>query len=190
MKPQLARLRLNDDHRHDDHHHLPGALCPSLTLIGILISLALVVSGCVPYAAVLSPTSPSPDPAATVTPRQHSVSILAANFDPPLDGRVPSIDEEALLVWLRNEGLSSEDNVAVTARLLDPASGGLGELYSDTIHAGALRPGEIRPVRFVTANSVPVVLERYQLVVEVHPSPNQEFAGDSRTYDIVVNRGN
>jgi hypothetical protein len=118
------------------------------------------------------------------------VSILAANFDPPLDGRVPSIGEEALLVWLRNEGLSSEDNVAVTARLLDPASGGPGELYSDTIHAGALRPGEIRPVRFATANSVPVVLERYQLVVEVHPDPNQEFAGDSRTYDIVVNRGN
>jgi hypothetical protein len=162
----------------------------ALKVLAALLSLALVVSGCAPYVAVLRPGAPSPAPAATVAPRQHALSILTVDFDPPLDGRTPGIGGVALLVSVRNEGLSEEADVAVTARLLDPASSGnSGELYSDTVNAGALRPGEIRIVRFSPVNGVPAVLGQYQLVVAIRPAANQAYPGDSRTYDILLRRG-
>jgi hypothetical protein len=176
MHPQLAHSPLNRR----------GALSAVLALF----SLALVVSGCAPYVAILRPADPSGVLAATVTPRQHAVSILAVDFDPPLDGRTPSTGEVTVLVSVRNEGLSDEPGVAVAAHLLDPASpGGGAELYSDSVNAGSLRTGEMRVVRFSLANGVPAVLGRYQLVIEAQPGAGQAHGGDSRTYDIVMSRG-
>ena len=171
FNPHLSRLR---------------ALSPLLALL----ILALVVSGCAPYIAIPRSADAILAPAATVEPRQHALSILAVDFDPPLDGRSLSMGEVALLVSVRNEGLSEEHDVAITARLLDPASpGGQSEIYSDTVYAGVLRPGELRVVRFTPAGGVPAMLGQYQLTVELQPAPDRVYAGDSRTYDIVMRIG-
>ena len=123
FNPHLSRLR---------------ALSPLLALL----ILALVVSGCAPYIAIPRSADAILAPAATVEPRQHALSILAVDFDPPLDGRSLSMGDAALLVSVRNEGLSDEHDVAITARLLDPASpGGQSEIYSDTVYAGVAPPG-------------------------------------------------
>jgi hypothetical protein len=162
----------------------------ALSCVLALLTLALVVSGCAPYVATLRSGAPIVAPAATLAPRQHALSILAVDFDPPLDGLTRSIGGVALLVSVRNEGLSAENDVAVTARLLDPASpGGQNELYSDTVFAGLLHSGEMRVVRFSPVSGVPAVLGQYRLAVEIQPAPDHVYAGDSRSYDILMRRG-
>ena len=170
----------------DPHLGRRGALSPVLALL----TLALLVSGCAPYVAILRPAVPGEAPAATLAPRRNALSILAVDFDPPLDGRTLSIGGVALLVSVRNEGLSDENDVAVTARLLDLASpGGQSELFSDTVFAGSLRSGEMRVVRFSPVSGVPALLDQYQLTVEIQPAPDHVYAGDSRSYDIMMSRG-
>ncbi len=155
-----------------------------------LLALALLLAGCVPYVAIPRLAAPVGVPPSTVEPRQHALSILSVDFDPPLDGRVPGMGGVMLLVSVRNEGLSDEEGVAVTARLLDPTlPDGQNELYRDTVVAGSLRPGELRVVRFAPVSGVPAVLGQYQLAVEIAPGPNHLYAGDTRSYDIVMRQG-
>ena len=71
----------------------------------------------------------------TAVPQAHAVAIIGVDFDPALDySQILSNGGVTLLVAVENQGLATETNVELKARLLDTADGaGPRELLNDTV---------------------------------------------------------
>ena len=154
--------------------------------LGLMLALALtVLPGCTSDIEVLQPAGPAG--AATVVPQEHDLALVAVEFDPPLSSAQVLADGVTLLVAVENRGLTDEQNVGVTARLCEQASGGgQVELLAETITLDMLRPGEIRAVRFTQVSQLPLRAD-YGLVLELMPVPGESYLADNaRTYDIRV----
>jgi hypothetical protein len=158
-------------------------------LTGLVLGLlALGLAACQPSIEVVQPNDAmSPLPAATVAPSEHAISVVGVDFDPPLDAERLLDSGVTLLVAIENQGLRSESDVEVTARLLDPTgTSDIQELLNETVLLDTVSAGEVRVVRFSPVTELPV-RSLYKLVVDVSPVEGEEELGDNnRTYDITV----
>lgn len=154
-------------------------------LTGLLL---LFTAGCQPSIEVVQPQSPLPQPIATVAPAAHAIALIGVDFDPPLEQfRITASASLTLLVAVENRGLLAEPQVAVTARLWDPAVADAPVMLLDeTVLAREVASGEVRIVRFSEVQRLPV-RNRYVLEVAVTSAAGDAFMEDNvRRYDIVV----
>ena len=102
-------------------------------------------------------------------PAPHNLSLLAVDFDPPLD-EVELIAGQGviLLAAIQNNGEEAERNVPVVARLydVDPIRSRVSPLVESIAYVGHVEPGQITIVRFECITSLPP-RPRYYLTVEV-----------------------
>jgi hypothetical protein len=146
------------------------------------------VTACLPGVQVVRPEGAiSPLPLPTVMPMLHNVAVVGVDFDPPLSADVELHNGVTLLIAVANQGLSTEQVVNVTARLLDPlAEGGGEDLQQETVILRNLAPDEVRIVRLAAVNALPP-RSRYQLVVQIAPLNDEGELGDNiQTYDVLV----
>lgn len=159
--------------------------------LAVLVLFMLVASACQPRVELVRPVSGLPAvPAATVTPAPHNVAIVGVDFDPPLTAELLPDSGITLLVAVENKGLNVEPQVAVSARLLDPAGEqSYGDLLRETVVEQALEPGDVRIVRFTEVTDLPP-RSRYQLIVELAPVDGEADLEDNlRTYDVLLGSG-
>jgi hypothetical protein len=160
----------------------------SLTLI--VISATLL--GCQSSIEVVTPAVSPVLPAVTAVPQAHAVAIIGVDFDPALNySQIISNGGVTLLVAVENQGMATETNVVLKARLLDTAEeANMSELLNETELIRSLAPGEVRVVRFNQVTDLPV-RERYKLVTELSPVRGErELSDNSRSFDILVHDGN
>ena len=158
----------------------------------ILIAISAALLGCQSSIEVVTPAVTPVLPAATAVPQAHGVAIIGVDFDPALDySQIISNGGVTLLVAVENQGLATETNVELNARLLDTADeAGPRELLNDTVLIRSLAPREVRVVRFNQVTDLPL-RERYKLVAELSPvQGEQELSDNVRSFDIVVHDGN
>ena len=102
-------------------------------------------------------------------PALHNLSLLAVDFDPPLDElELVAGQGVILLAAIQNNGEEAEQNVPVIARLydVDPSRSRVPPLIESTAYVGHVEPGQITIVRFERITSLPS-RPRYYLTVEV-----------------------
>ena len=161
-------------------------------LVACVAIVALSASGCTLSVEVLQRAEPTPRAVATVAPAKHAIAILAIDFDPPL-GDVEALAEGGvtLLVAVENQGLSAEQNLVVTARLVDVSALGVQrDLLSESVTVPLIEPGELKVVRFEQVSGLPL-RDSYALLIEVPPVPGEAVSTDNvRRYDIIVHAGN
>jgi hypothetical protein len=160
-------------------------------LVACVAIVALSASGCTLSVEVLQRAEPTPRPVATVAPAGHALSILAIDFDPPLgDVEVLAEGGVTLLVAVENQGLSAEQDVVVTARLVDASAEGVQrELLSETVTVPLIESGELKIVRFEQVSGVPL-RDSYVLLIEAPPVPGEAVSADNvRRYDVIVHAG-
>ncbi len=158
----------------------------------ILIVLSTALLGCQSSIEVVTPAVTPVLPAVTAVPQAHDVAIIGVDFDPALNyNQIISNGGVTLLVAVENQGLATETNVELKARLLDTADeASPRELLNDTVMIRSLLPHEVRVVRFNQVTDLPV-RERYKLVAELSPVPGERGLSDnSRSFDILVHEGN
>ena len=158
----------------------------------ILIVISATLLGCQSSIEVVAPAVTPVLPVVTAVPQAHAIAIIGVDFDPALDySQILSNGGVTLLVAVENQGLATETNVELTARLLDTADeADSRELLNDTVLIRSLAPREVRVVRFNQVTDLPV-RERYKLVAELSPVPGeQELTDNARSFDIVVHDGN
>ena len=158
----------------------------------ILIVLSVALLGCQSSIEVVTPAVTPVLPAVTAVPQAHDVAIIGVDFDPALNyNQIISNGGVTLLVAVENQGLATETNVELKARLLDTADeASPRELLNDTVMIRSLLPHEVRVVRFNQVTDLPV-RERYKLVAELSPVPGERGLSDnSRSFDILVHEGN
>lgn len=162
-------------------------LADRVVLVVISLSVLLVSVACQPLITV-QPASPAAVHLPTVVPEGRGISIIGVDFDPPLDyAQIAHSGGVTLLVAIKNEGLSTESDVRLTARLLD-AAGSIApaELLNETITVKLLAPGEVEIVRFTTVTEL-AVSPQYKLVVQLDPVAGEiDLEDNLRSYDIVV----
>ena len=136
----------------------------------ILIVISATLLGCQSSIEVVTPAVTPVFPVVTAVPQAHAVAIIGVDFDPALDySQILSNGGVTLLVAVENQGLATETNVELKARLLDTADeAGPRELLNDTVLIRSLAPREVRVVRFNQVTDLPV-RERYKLVAELSP---------------------
>lgn len=133
-------------------------------LLGVTVTILLV--GCqanvhVDRDALALPSAAQPAP--------HNLSLLAVDFDPPLDElELVAGQGVILLAAIQNNGEEAEQNVPVVARLydVDPIRSRVSPLVESTAYVGHVEPGQITIVRFERITSLPM-RPRYYLTVEV-----------------------
>jgi hypothetical protein len=155
----------------------------ALAWLGLLVGVAIVLSGC------LSDIAPEqPPPVATVEPAEHQLRIIAVDFDPPLDyTQLVSNDGVTLMVAVENQGQGDETGVRVSARLLNPnvVSQAVG-ILDETVVLTEVPAGQVRVARFSHATGFPL-LARYRLEVAVEPVFGELQREDNfRVYEIIV----
>jgi len=158
----------------------------------ILIALSTALLGCQSSIEVVTPAVTPVLPAVTAVPQAHDVAIIGVDFDPALNyNQIISNGGVTLLVAVENQGLATETNVELKARLLDTADeASPRELLNDTVMIRSLLPHEVRVVRFNQVTDLPL-RERYKLVAELSPVPGERGLSDnSRSFDILVHEGN
>jgi hypothetical protein len=158
----------------------------------ILIVISATLLGCQSSIEVVTPAITPVLPVVTAVPQAHAVAIIGVDFDPALDSsQILSNGGVTLLVAVENQGLATETNVELRARLFDTADeGGPRELLNGTMMIRSLAPREVRVVRFDQVTNLPV-RERYKLVAELSPVRGErELSDNVRSFDIVVHDGN
>lgn len=133
-------------------------------LLGVTVTILLV--GCQANVHVDRDALALP-PAAQPAP--HNLSLLAVDFDPPLDElELVAGQGVILLAAIQNNGEEAEQNVPVIARLydVDPSRSRVLPLIESTAYVGHVEPGQIMIVRFERITSLPS-RPRYYLTVEV-----------------------
>lgn len=158
----------------------------------ILIIISATLLGCQSSIEVVTPAVTPIIPAVTVVPQAHAVAIIGVDFDPALDyDQILSNGGVTLLVAVENQGLASETNVELKARLLDTANqASPQELLNETRIIRSLAPHEVRVVRFNQVTDLPV-RERYTIVTELAPVKGElELSDNTRSFDILVHNGN
>ena len=169
-----------------------GRLWRSVLTGLILIVVAATLLGCQSAIEVVTPAVTPVLPAVTAVPQAHAVAIVGVDFDPALDySQIISNGGVTLLVAVENQGLATESNVALKARLLDTAdAANPRELLNETVIIRSLLPHEVRVVRFNQVTDLPV-RERYKLVAELSPVRGErELSDNARSFDILVHGGN
>lgn len=158
----------------------------------ILIVISATLLGCQSAIEVVTPAVTPVLAVVTAVPQAHAVAILDVDFEPALDySQIVSNGGVTLLVAVENQGLATETNVALKARLLDTADEtNPRELLNETVLIRSLSPHEVRVVRFSQVTDLPI-RERYELVTELSPVPGERELGDNaRSFDILVHGGN
>jgi hypothetical protein len=90
-----------------------------------------------------------------------------------------------LLVAIQNRGLSTETNVRVAARLMDP-SDRYRELVGEVVTLPVLTPGAVRVARFTQVSALPR-RTTYRLLIQVEPAAGEADTADNAAgFDIVV----
>ena len=176
---------------------IPGSFAVGLAMRRVLTGLILIVFfaallGCQSSIEVVTPADTSVPPAVTAVPQAHDIAIIGVDFDPALDySQIISNGGVTLLVAVENQGLATETNIELKARLLDTADeANPRELLNDTVMIRSLLPHEVRVVRFNQVTDLPV-RERYKLVAELSPVPGERGLSDnSRSFDILVHEAN
>lgn len=133
-------------------------------LLGVTVTILLV--GCQANVHV-DRDAPAWPPAAQPAP--HNLSLLAVDFDPPLDEvELVAGQGVTLLAAIQNNGEEAERNVPVVARLydVDPMRSRVSPLIESTAYVGHVEPGQITIVCFERITSLPL-RPRYYLTVEV-----------------------
>lgn len=160
---------------------------PGLALF--LISLAVL--GCQSSIEVVTPAVTPVLPVVTIVPAPYDLAIIDVDFDPSLDySQIVSDGGVTLLIAVENQGLASESNVEVTARLLETVAGEQPrELLNETAVIRSLAPREVRVVRFNQVTDLPL-RERYELSVELVPVQGErDLRDNARIFDILVHGG-
>ena len=158
----------------------------------ILIVISATLLGCQSAIEVVTPAVTPVLPAVTAVPQAHAVAIIDVDFEPALDySQIVSNGGVTLLVAVENQGLATETNVALKARLLDTADEtNPRDLLNETVLIRSLSPHEVRVVRFGQVTDLPL-RERYKLVAELSPVPGErELSDNARSFDILVHDGN
>jgi len=156
----------------------------------VLLLSVTVLSGCVNVQVVdRSVSAPNSVLGAKQNfAEEHDLSVLAVDFDPPLNyeeimackSRGEGI---TLLVAIENTGVSSEQNVLVQASLSELSSGTIYVEKRGTIET--IAPGEIKIVH-LRDTDIPFSFE-YSLAVSVVPVEGETRLEDNfKTYDLLI----
>jgi len=160
-------------------------------IIGILLSILVLLSGCVEV-QVVEP-APSDTPGLSVSPLSaeegdHDLAVMAAVLDPPLEYEQLILRRQSvtLLVAIENKGASTERNVTVHANLTSPRDAKLSLSQEATI--ASIAPGEIQIVRFARLQEIPYYTA-YRLEVSVDAVAGELDLGDNgKVYDVRISR--
>jgi len=155
-------------------------------LVLVAISLVLSLTGCIKVEVIDHQTEANIGSAISpITPDKHDLSILAVDFDPPLDDYEQLVDNPdgiTLLIAVENTGLSTEENALIEARLFTDE--GETVVVEREARIASIAPGETRVVRF-TNIPCPPYRPVYQLsVMSVAVAGETNLANNSRFYDL------
>jgi hypothetical protein len=170
---------------------------PSWWVLGFACLSLLVVAGCSGAIEVTDASDRAtvqegslvlPATKQTLALPERDLSIVAVDFDPPLEQqKIMRRGSLALLVAVENGGARLESEVRVRARLLAGADAAAGTvLLEDERVVKVIAPGEIAIVRFESLERIPLH-PRYRLEVGISPVPGEAALTDNeRSLDIVV----
>jgi hypothetical protein len=151
----------------------------------------LLLAGCSAHIEVQPAAAHSASPVATLLHGEHAIAILGVDYDPPQPAggwTLTSLDQGVtLFVAVANQGTVEEQDIAVTAYLLDPVDSDPGHaLAVETQVIKSLPAGQIAQVHFATASDI-AARSRYLLRVAARPVRGEaDISDNARTYEIVV----
>lgn len=156
-----------------------------LTLTAVIVVLSL--TGCIKVEVIDHQEETDIDTATSspITPDDHDLTILAVDFDPPLDDYEQLInnpDGMTLLIAVENTGLSTEADVLIEVQL--SADEGETIIVERSAEIASIAPGETQVIRFTQISSLPY-RPAYQLSVQTVAVPGEtNLANNSRVYDL------
>jgi hypothetical protein len=161
-------------------------------LLSVVLAVVIVwTSGCRSDVKITQqpPPNQTAQAASARRPADHDLSLLAIDFDPPLDQlELMAGRGVILLAAVQNNGQSVERDIPVTARLFDAEKPGRRPilLLESTAYLDEIAPGEIAIVRFDRLTSLPV-RARYDLQVEMGSVAGEtELMDNTQTFEVVV----
>ena len=160
-------------------------------IIGILLSILVLLSGCVEVQVVEPAPSDTPDLIVSPLPSgegDHDLAVMAAVLDPPLQYQQLILRRQSvtLLVAIENRGASTERNVTVRASLTSPRDPKLN--LSQEANVVSIAPGEIQIVRFARLQEIPYTTA-YRLEVSVDPVAGElDLSDNGKVYDVRLSR--
>ncbi len=160
-----------------------------LLAIALLTAVALLSAGCVQVSEIDS--DPTPDHRAAealanlVMGEEHDLSILAVEFDPPLNSlkSLPRDGKVTLRVAVENRGYRKESAIKVTAKVADDEA---QDLVQQEQKIESLAPGAIEIVQF--SSLIPSPQEsHYRLEITVAGVTGEKLlTNNSKSYNIRV----
>ncbi len=156
-----------------------------------LLVVAVSLTGCQTSVQVSPRSQPEQNPAVTATrrPTEHNLSLLAIDFDPPLDQLELAVGQGVvLMVAIQNNGQDTERSVPVIARLYDVEKAGTKPalLMESVAYLDEIGPGEVGIARFDRLTSLPV-RSRYFLTIEIAGVTGEsELMDNVQRFEIVV----
>jgi hypothetical protein len=155
-----------------------------------LVIIAALLIGC--QTNIQVSRRPQPEPVAVMPTSQsaeHDLSLLAVDFDPPLDQLELAMGQGVvLMVAIQNNGQDIERNIPIIARLYDVEKAGTRPvlLMESVAYLDEIGPGEIGIARFDRLTSLPV-RPRYFLTVEIMGVTGESALADNvQRLEIVV----
>ncbi|MCS7221222.1 MAG: hypothetical protein RML36_16320 [Anaerolineae bacterium] len=163
------------------------------TIVGLasLVIIATLLIGCQTSVQIKQRAQPKQDPEAIAAPQamEHNLSLLAVDFDPPLDQLELAMGQGVvLMVAIQNNGQDIERGVPIIARLYDVERGGARAalLVESVTYLDEIGPGEIGIARFDRLTSLPI-RSRYFLTIEIAGVPGEFTLADNvQRFEIVV----
>lgn len=156
-----------------------------------LVIVAALLAGCQTSVQVNQRAQPKQDPEAIAAPQpmEHNLSLLAVDFDPPLDQLELAMGQGVtLMAAIQNNGQDTERSIPIIARLYDMEKGGARSalLVESVTYLDEIGPGEISIARFDRLTSLPV-RSRYFLTIEIARIPGEFALADNiQRFEIVV----
>jgi len=155
-----------------------------------LVIIAALLIGC--QTDIQVSRRPQPEQVAVRTISQsaeHDLSLLAVDFDPPLDQLELAMGQGVvLMVAIQNNGQDIERNVPIIARLYDVGRAGTRPvlLMESVAYLDEIGPGEIGIARFDRLTSLPI-RSHYSLTVEIMGVTGESALADNvQRLEIVV----
>jgi hypothetical protein len=171
----------------------PGNKSWTLSWIAVVLLLLLfVMAGCAevevidatPATSAAEPFTSPLDDGST----EHNLSVLAVDFDPPLDYQHLILRRQSvtLLVAIENRGNSTERDITVQVHLTSPENPDL--LLTQGASVASIAPGEIQIVPFARLGEIPYH-QSYHLEVVVDAVVGESTLGDNRkAFDIQIHQ--
>lgn len=161
-----------------------------LWIASVSVLVLVTLAGCA-RVEVVDTTPAISTPASSTSPPsavggEHSLALLAVDFDPPLSYQHLIMQRQSvdLLVAIQNTGRSTEFNVTVHAQLStseDPEM-----LLTQGASIADIAPGEVQVVRLAHLGEIPYH-QTYHLEVRIEPVDGESDLDDNlKAFDIQI----